>query len=72
MRDWTLRVFLQRIWGEQRVGARSWAVEDPGVDAVDRELWEHFGIHVVELRALDFLNDVENELGRLTEAHVGR
>ena len=72
MRDWTLRVFLQRIWGEQRVGARSWAIEDPGVDVVDRELWEHFGIHVVEVRALDFLNDVEGELSRLAEAHVRR
>jgi hypothetical protein len=72
MRDWTLRVFLHRIWGEQRVAARSWAIEDPGVDAVDRELWEHFGIHVVELRAVDFLNDVESELGRLAEAHAGR
>jgi hypothetical protein len=72
MRDWTLRVFLQRIWGEQRVGARSWAIEEPGVDAVDRELWEHFGIHVVELEALDFLNEVESELDRLAGARVGR
>jgi SIR2-like domain/TIR domain len=72
MRDWTLRVFLQRIWREQRVGARSWAVEDPGVDVVDRELWDHFGIHVVEEAVLDFLNDVESELGRLAETHVGR
>jgi hypothetical protein len=71
MRDWTLRVFLQRVWGEQRVGARSWAVEDPGVDAVDRELWDQFGAHVVEQAALDFLNELEFALGRL-EAHVGR
>jgi hypothetical protein len=71
MRDWTLRVFLQRIWGEQRIGARSWAVEDPGVDAVDRELWDQFGAHVVEQTVLDFLNEVECELERL-EAPVGR
>jgi SIR2-like domain/TIR domain len=72
MRDWTLRVFLQRIWGEQRVGARSWAVEDPGVDTVDRELWDHFGVHVIEQPVLDFLNEVEYELGRLAAAHAGR
>ena len=30
MRDWTLRVFLQRIWGEQPLEARSWAVAGPG------------------------------------------
>jgi hypothetical protein len=67
-----LRVFLQRIWGEQRVGARSWAVEDPGVDTVDRELWDHFGVHVLEQPVLDFLNEVEHELGRLAAAHAGR
>ena len=50
MRDWTLRVFLQRIWGEQRLEARSWAVADPGLDVVERELWEHFGVNVVESR----------------------
>ena len=29
MRDWSVRVFLQRIWGEHPLEARSWAV-DPG------------------------------------------
>jgi hypothetical protein len=72
MSDWTLRVFLQRIWGEQRVAARSWVVEDPGIDTVDRELWDQFGVHVVEQAVLDFLNEMEGELGRLAEAHVGR
>jgi hypothetical protein len=72
MRDWTLRVFLQRIWGQQRLGARSWAIEEPGVDAVDRQLWDHVGAHVVERAAVDFLNDVECELARLADARVAR
>jgi hypothetical protein len=72
MRDWTLRVFLQRIWGEQQIEARSWALEGPGLDAVDRELWDHFGVHVLEQPVVDFLNELEDELGRLAETHVGR
>jgi hypothetical protein len=72
MRDWTLRVFLQRIWGEQQIEARSWAVEDPGLDAVDRELWDHFGVHVLEQPVVDFLNELEDELGHLAETHVRR
>jgi SIR2-like domain/TIR domain len=72
MRDWTLRVFLQRIWGEQQIEARSWALEDPGLDAVDRELWDHFGVHVLEQPVVDFLNELEDELGHLAETHVGR
>jgi hypothetical protein len=72
MRDWTLRVFLQRIWGEQQVEARSWALEEPGLDAVDRELWDHLGVHAVEQAVADFLNDLEGELGHLAETHLER
>jgi hypothetical protein len=72
MRDWTLRVFLQRIWGEQQVDARSWALEGPGLDVVERELWDHFGVHVVEQEVADLLNDLERELDRLGETHVER
>jgi hypothetical protein len=71
MRDWTLRVFLQRIWGEQQVDARSWAV-DPGLDGVERELWEHFGVNVVEEPLGEFTNELERELGRLAGTHVER
>ena len=72
MRDWTLRVFLQRIWGEQQLEARSWAVGDPGLDVVERELWEHFGVNVVEEPLAEFLNDLERELGHLAGTHVER
>jgi SIR2-like protein/TIR domain-containing protein len=70
MRDWTLRVFLQRIWGEQQVEARSWALEERGLDAVDRELWDHLGVHVVEQAVADFLDELECELGRLAGTRV--
>ena len=33
LRDWGLRVFLHRIWGREKVGYRSWAVE-PEPEAV--------------------------------------
>ena len=37
MRDWNLRVILHRIWGEQRLKYKSWAIQrdpdrlEPGV-----------------------------------------
>ena len=64
MRDWTLRVFVQQV------EARSWALEDPGLDAVDRELWDHLGVHVVEQAVAEFLNELEHELGRLAGTPV--
>jgi len=71
MRDWSVRVFLQRVWGEQQIEARSWSV-DPGLDAVERELWDHFGVKVVQEPLADFLDEVEHELGRLARAHSER
>jgi hypothetical protein len=64
VRDWTLRVFLQRVWREQPLEARSWAV-DPAFDVVERELWEHFGVRVVEETVPAFLDELERELGAL-------
>ena len=66
-----MRVFLRRVWGEQRLEARSWAVS-PRVDAVERELWDHFGVNVVEAPLAEFVDEVERELGRLGGAHRWR
>ena len=47
LREWSLRVFLQRVWPEDRVAYRSWAVL-PGSDAVDRDFWRARGVDVVD------------------------
>jgi len=36
--DWSLRVFLRRVWGQDRLAYRSWAVQ-PVAEQVARELW---------------------------------
>jgi hypothetical protein len=71
VRDWSLRVFLQRVWGEQPLDARSWAAH-PGADPVERQLWDRLGVRVVEEPAGEFLNQVERELVRLTPTHAER
>jgi DNA-binding SARP family transcriptional activator len=47
LREWSLRVFLQRVWSDERVAYRSWAVL-PGADAVDRDFWRSRGVEVVD------------------------
>jgi hypothetical protein len=64
VREWTLRVFLQRVWREQPLEARSWAV-DPAIDAVEREVWEDLGVRVVEEPVPRFLDEVQAALGAL-------
>jgi hypothetical protein len=39
---------------------------------VERELWDHFGVNVVEQPLPEFLNELERELGRLAPAHSER
>jgi hypothetical protein len=58
LREWSLRVFLQRIWPDERVGYRSWAVL-PGADGVDRDFWRARGVEVVDEPLAEFT-------GRLT------
>ena len=71
MQDWTRRVFLQRVWGDRLEGARSMAV-DPDPDPVERELWEHFGVHVVEQRPTEFLDELSDKLDLLAVAPAER
>ena len=41
IRDWSLRVFLKRVWGAT-IRARSWAVQDEP-DELEEELWNQAG-----------------------------
>jgi hypothetical protein len=49
MRDWNVRVILQRIWGEQMLKYKSWTVQlAPG--RLEREYWEKVrGVDVLDL-----------------------
>jgi DNA-binding SARP family transcriptional activator len=41
--DWSLRVFLHRLWSDGQVDYRSWAVQ-PSAGAVEREFWKRRGV----------------------------
>ena len=47
MRDWNLRVILKRIWREELLPLKSWAVQrapgDPGAREVEEALWRDRG-----------------------------
>ncbi len=46
--DWSLRVFLRRVWGHDRLAYRSWAVQ-PAAEPVARELWHERGAEVYDV-----------------------
>jgi len=45
---WSLRVFLHRVWGRERLGYRSWAI-GPQPEAIEQELWRQRGIDLFDV-----------------------
>lgn len=47
LQEWSLRIFLHRVWGREKVSYRSWAVA-PGVDGLQEGLWRQRGIDLLD------------------------
>jgi DNA-binding SARP family transcriptional activator len=63
MADWNLRVILHRLWGEDPLGYRSWAVQ-PEPKPLEREFWRRRDVDVLELP----LDEYVDRLGRRVAA----
>ena len=59
--DWSLRVFLRRVWGGDRLAYRSWAAQRD-VQPVATELWRERGVEVYDVS----LEQYAEQLARLT------
>ena len=65
MADWNLRVILNRLWGDQPLSYRSWAVQ-PQPMPLEREFWRRRDVDVYELP----LEDYVTALSRHADAEV--
>ena len=61
VREWSLRVFLRRVWPEGEPGATSWAVQ-AGADEVDDDFWRTLEVERFDLSPADYLADLEQFL----------
>ncbi len=59
--EWSLRVFIHRIWGRDRVSYRSWAI---GINpsTIERELWRQRGIDIVDVPLADYVEETRRRL----------
>ena len=48
MADWNLRVVLNRLWSDEPLSYRSWAVQ-PEAKPLEREFWRRRDVEVLEL-----------------------
>ena len=60
--EWSLRVFLHRVFADQPISYRSWAVL-PGAQPIQRDLWRQRGVDLYDVPLEDFVADLERRLG---------
>lgn len=54
LRDWNLRVILHRIWGEQKLTYKSWAIQlHP--DPLDYEFWQKRDVEILDVPLEDYV-----------------
>jgi DNA-binding SARP family transcriptional activator len=54
MADWNLRLVLNRLWSDQPLSYRSWAVQ-PEAMPLEREFWRHRDVEVHELALEEYV-----------------
>ncbi len=70
MRDWNLRVILHRIWGEQRLKYKSWAIQR-NPDKLEREFWGLRGVDVYDVPLEEYVPALEAALAELPRLPAG-
>jgi hypothetical protein len=61
VRDWSLRVFLRRIWSEQKPSAASWAIQ-PGLDKLDHGIWEKLDVERFDFPLARYVSELESRM----------
>jgi hypothetical protein len=61
LRDWNLRVIMNRIWGERQLDYASWAIQLVAGN-LDRKFWGKRGVTLVEERLEEFVVEFETAL----------
>ncbi len=59
--DWSLRVFLRRVWGADRLGYRSWAIDESS-DRLARELWRQRDVDAYEIAPEEYASKLRERI----------
>ena len=73
MRDWNLRVILNRIWGPQQLDLKSWAVQrepaSPGAREIEEALWRDRGdVDLLYVLLKEYVARLDDELAAVRAA----
>jgi DNA-binding SARP family transcriptional activator len=68
--DWSPRVFLRRLWAEERISYKSWAVAETP-NRVTAEQWRQLGVDILDVTADDSLEELHRRVvGELADGAV--
>jgi hypothetical protein len=62
LRDWNVRVILHRLWSEQELAYRSWAIQ-LGTSDVDRRMWQERKVEIHDVDLLAYVTELARRLG---------
>jgi DNA-binding SARP family transcriptional activator len=65
--EWSLRVFLNRVFGNEPISYRSWAVL-PGAHPIQHDFWRQRGVDLYDIPLEDFVADLERRLAEVAPA----
>jgi DNA-binding SARP family transcriptional activator len=65
--EWSLRVFLHRVFGDEPISYRSWAVL-PGAHPIQHEFWRRRGVDLYDIPLDDFVGGLERRLAEVVRA----
>jgi DNA-binding SARP family transcriptional activator len=65
--EWSLRVFLHRVFGNEPISYRSWAVL-PGAHPIQHEFWRQRGVDLYDVPLEEFVADIGRRLAEVTPA----
>ena len=69
--EWSLRVFLHRVFADQPISYRSWAVL-PGAQPIQRELWRQRGVDLYDVPLDEFVAGLERRLAGVVPREAAR
>jgi hypothetical protein len=64
LRDWNLRVILHRIWGEQKLHYKSWAIQ-LNAPLIDQEFWRKRDVDIIDVPLEEYLGLLDERLRAL-------
>ena len=64
LRDWNLRAILHQIWGSQKFGYNSWAIQK-NADRLDKKFWEAKDVDILDTDVDEYIIALSEELQAL-------